>query len=63
MEMHKYGVVLKSGKIIDINADEVVWYEKSRTVTFINDRQTVARINMDNVAGWIDLDYKPPVAR
>ena len=27
-------------------------------VKFYNDRELVARINMDNVVGWIDADCK-----
>lgn len=53
-----YSIVLKDGKIININATEMYWYEKSQTITLINGGKTVARINMDNVVGWIDADYK-----
>lgn len=52
-----YNIVLYSGKVINIKATEVEWCEKQRTLRFINDRQIVARINMDNIAGWIDEDY------
>lgn len=53
-----YNIVLTNGKIININATEVEWCEKSRTIRLINGRQAAARINMDNVVGWIDADYK-----
>ena len=53
-----YNIVLTDGKIINIKADEVEWYEKSRTIKLINGGQVAARINMDNVVGWIDADYK-----
>jgi len=53
-----YSIVLTSGKIINVNATEVEWCEKSRMIKLINARQIVARINMDNVVGWIDADYK-----
>jgi len=53
-----YSIVLTDGKIINIKATEVEWYEKVRMIKLINDRQIVARINMDNVVGWIDADYK-----
>lgn len=53
-----YSIVLTDGKIINIKADEVEWNDKSRMATFFNERHMVARINMDNVVGWIDADYK-----
>lgn len=34
------------------------WYEKSQTIRFVYEKQIVAIINMNNVAGWIDADYK-----
>ena len=53
-----YSIVLTDGKIINVNATEVEWCEKVRMIKLINDRQIVARINMDNVVGWIDAEYK-----
>ena len=53
-----YSIVLTDGKIINIKADEVEWCEKSRTIKLTNRGHVVARINMDNVVGWIDADYK-----
>ena len=53
-----YNIVLTNGKIISIKADEVEWCEKARMIKLYNDRRIVARINMDNVVGWIDADYK-----
>lgn len=53
-----YSIVLTDGKILNINADEVEWCEKARMIKLINRRRIVARINMDNVVGWIDADYK-----
>ena len=50
--------MLADGKIINIKADEVEWCEKSRMIRLFNRRQVVARINMDNVVGWIDADCK-----
>ena len=52
-----YSVVLTNGKIVNIQATRVEWYDKSRTLVFINDRTTVARINMDNVVGYINANY------
>ena len=53
-----YNIVLTDGKIINAKATEVEWDEKSRMIRLINGRKIVARINMDNVVGWIDADYK-----
>ena len=53
-----YNIVLTDGKIISIKADEVEWCEEARMIKLFNSRRTVARINMDNVVGWIDADYK-----
>lgn len=57
-----YAIVLTDGKAIKLEADEVEWCEKTRTIRLLHngpltqDRQ-VARINMDNVVGWIDMNY------
>ena len=53
-----YSIVLTDGKTIKIKANSAEWNEKTRMVKLINDRRIVARINMDNVVGWIDTDYK-----
>lgn len=53
-----YNIVLTDGKSINIKADEVEWCEKARMIKLYNDSQVVARINMDNVIGWINADYK-----
>jgi len=53
-----YNIVLTNGKIINIKATDVEWCEKVRMIKLINGRQIVARINMDNVVGWINADYK-----
>ena len=52
-----YSIVLTDGKVINIKATEVEWFENSRMIRLINDGQIVARINMDNIVGWIDTDY------
>lgn len=56
-----YNIVLTDGKIINIKATDVEWNEKERMIKLFNDRQIVARINMDNVVGWINADYKVTV--
>lgn len=53
-----YSIVLTDGKIVNINATYVDWNEKDRMAKFNYDGKIVARINMDNVAGWIETDYK-----
>ena len=53
-----YSIVLTDGKIININADKVEWYKSDRMIRLFNNGQVVARINMGNVVGWIDTDYK-----
>ena len=53
-----YSIVLTDGKIINVNATEVEWCEKIRMIKLIKARRVVARINMDNVVGWIDTDCK-----
>ena len=53
-----YSIVLTDGKIIDIKATDVEWNEKTRMIRLFDGGQVVARINMDNVVGWIDADYK-----
>jgi uncharacterized protein YlzI (FlbEa/FlbD family) len=53
-----YSIVLTNGKIINVNATDSEWYEKERMIRLINGRKIVARINMANIVGWIDTDYK-----
>lgn len=53
-----YSIVLTDGKIINVKATESEWCEKTRMIRLFNGRKVVARINMDNVVGWIDADYK-----
>ena len=53
-----YSIELTNGKSINVNATEVEWCEKSRTIKLIKGSNTVARINMDNIVGWINADYK-----
>jgi hypothetical protein len=53
-----YSIILKDGKIINIKADDMVFYEKTKIVRFYyNDIRMVAEINMDNVVGWARTDY------
>jgi hypothetical protein len=52
-----YSIILTDGKIVNIDATVVEWSEKSRMAILLNNGTTVARINMDNVVGWINTDY------
>lgn len=52
-----FSIVLKDGKIINIKATSVDWNERTRTISLINDRKSVARINMDNIVGWVKSEY------
>lgn len=53
-----YSIVLTDGKIVNIIADVVEWGERTKTVRFLKGKRLVARINMDNVVGWIETNYK-----
>ena len=54
-----FSIILTDGKIINIEATEVEWCgEKERMAKFKNGYHVVARINMENVVGWIKADYK-----
>lgn len=50
-------IVLTEGNIIKIKATEVEWDSIIRMILVHNDGRVVARINMDNVVGWINADY------
>lgn len=51
-------IVLTNGKIINIKGTGVEWCEKSRMIRLFDGRHVVAEINIDNVVGWINADYK-----
>ena len=51
-----YSIVLKDGKIINIKATSVEWCDKPRMAKLYDGELLVARINMDNVVGWIKAD-------
>jgi len=52
-----YSIVLTDGKIVNIIADVVEWGERTKTVRFLKGKRLVARINMDNVVGWIETNF------
>lgn len=53
-----FSIVLTDGNIINIKASGLEWCEKSRTIRLTKGGMAVARINMDNVVGWIDSKNK-----
>ena len=53
-----YSIVLKDGKIINVNATGIYWLNESRTLGLYNDGDTVGRFNTNNIAGWINTNYK-----
>ena len=53
-----YSIVLKDGKIINVKANKVFWVREPGVITFYHDSDMVARINKNNIVGWIDADYK-----
>jgi len=52
-----YSIVLTDGKIINIIANDVRWEEKGKMALFLRNGRQVARINMDNVVGWIETNF------
>lgn len=53
-----YSIILKDGKIINIEADDMMVYEKTNIVSFYcNKVIMVAEINMDDVVGWAKTDF------
>lgn len=52
-----YSIVLTDGKIVNIIANDVRWEEENRMACFQKDGRQVARINMDNVVGWIETNF------
>ena len=53
-------IVLTNGNIIKIKVTEIEW--SGRVVSAFNNGRLIAKINMDNVAGWINADYKAEIA-
>lgn len=50
-------IVLKNGKIINVNADRTEWFNESRTLFLYNGEITVGTFNIDNIVGFIRADY------
>ena len=48
-----FNIMLTDGKIIAINANEVLWNEKSRTIKLLYDREVIAIFNMDQIVGYV----------
>lgn len=52
-----HSVILSDGKTININATTVEWLFDERIVRFYHEDSIVARINMDNIVGWVKTDH------
>lgn len=52
-----YSIVLADGKTVKIMADSLEWNAQTRTIKFAYNRHLVARINMNNIVGWIESNY------
>lgn len=56
--MKTYIVFLNSGKTIEIEAERVLYCEKTNCITFSNERNyTIARFTMANIAGYTEKKY------
>ena len=54
-----FGIILTFGELREINATDITWDEKSRTLRLLNKGKQVARFNMDNIVGWVDMNAVP----
>ena len=52
-----YSIMMKDGKIINVNATGTGLWEEAMTLTLYNGVATVGVFNMDSIIGWIDSDY------
>lgn len=52
-----YSIMMKDGKIINVNATGTGLWEEARTLTLYNGVATVGVFNIDSIIGWIDSDY------
>jgi len=52
-----YSIVLKDGKIINVNSDSSDWFNESRTLVLHNGEVTVGIFNIDNIAGFTKSDH------
>ena len=48
-----FNIMLTDGKILAINANEILWNEKSRTIKLLYDREVIAIFNMDQIVGYV----------
>lgn len=51
-----FSIILTDGTLKNIEGDSIEWIEKSRMVKIYDFHKLVARINMNNVVGWINSD-------
>lgn len=52
-----YSIVLKNGKIINVNADSSDWFNESRSLVLHKGEITVGVFNIDGIAGFTKSDY------
>jgi hypothetical protein len=48
---------MKNGKIINVNADGIQWWNESRMLQLYNNGDTVGMLNIDNIAGWVKTNH------
>lgn len=53
-----YSIVLKDGKTINFNNIDIIFVEKNRTLKLYYGTIQIGRINMDNIVGWVNANYK-----
>lgn len=52
-----YNIIMKNGKVINVNATGTSLWEETRTLTLYNGVATVGVLNVDNIIGWVKSDY------
>ena len=52
-----YSIVMKDGKIINVDAYGMLLKNEDRTLALYNGRNTIGVFNMDNIAGWTKSYY------
>lgn len=51
-----YSIILKNGKIINVNADNSDWFNESKTLILHNGEVTIGIFNIDNISGFTKSD-------
>lgn len=55
-----YAILFNNGTTINIDATDAIFHEAVDYETFVKDDSVVARINLNNVAGWINIPDEQP---